>query len=52
MRLEAITEKRAALRREIADNEKRAASLSSVVMEYDRIETRREDVKTLMHELD
>ncbi|MBP5285151.1 MAG: hypothetical protein ILO34_03470, partial [Kiritimatiellae bacterium] len=51
-RLEAITEKRAALRREIADNEKRAASLSSVVMEYDRIETRREDVKTLMHELD
>ena len=51
-RLEAIAEKRAALAREIADNEKRASSLASIVMDYERIETRREDVTTSVRELD
>ena len=51
-RLEAIAEKRAALAREIADNEKRAASLASIVMDYERIVTRREDVNTSVRELD
>ena len=51
-RLEAIEEKRAALRREIADNEKRAQSLASIVMDYERIETRREDITASVRELD
>lgn len=51
-RLEAIGERRAALRREIADNEKRAASLASVVMDYERLVTRREDVSASLRELD
>ena len=51
-RLEAIGEKRMALRREIADNEKRAASLASIVMDYERIETRREDIMASVRELD
>lgn len=51
-RLEAIGERRAALRREIADNEKRAASLASVVMDYERLVTRREDISASLRELD
>jgi len=51
-RLEAIGEKRAALGREIADNEKRASSLATIVMDYERIETRREDVTASVRELD
>jgi len=51
-RLEAIGEKRAALRREIADNEKRATSLATIVMDYERIETRREDIMASVRELD
>ena len=51
-RLEAIGEKRAALRREIADNEKRAMSLAASVMDFERIETRRTDIMALIHELD
>ena len=51
-RLDAIGEKRLALSREIADNEKRAAALSSTVMEYERIETRREDILASVRELD
>ena len=51
-RLEAIAEKRAALRREIADNEKRASSLATIVMDYERIETRREDITASVRELD
>lgn len=51
-RLEAIGEKRMALRREIADNENRATSLASIVMEYERMETRREDIVASVRELD
>ena len=51
-RLEAIGEKRAALRREIADNEKRASELALTVMDFERIETRREDIMALVRELD
>jgi len=51
-RLDAIREKRAALRAEIADNEKRATSLAAVVMDYERIVTRREDVMASLRELD
>ena len=51
-RLEAIAEKRAALRREIADNEKRANDLALTVMDYERIETKREDILAQIHELD
>ena len=51
-RLEAIGEKRAALAREIADNEKRASSLATIVMDYERMETRREDVTASVRELD
>ncbi len=51
-RLEAIGEKRAALRREIADNERRAASLASVATDYERIVTRREDILASVRELD
>jgi len=43
-RLEAIAEKRLALSREIADNEKRAAELATTVMDYERIVARREDL--------
>ena len=51
-RLEAIGEKRMALRREISDNEKRAAALATTVMDYERIETRREDILASIRELD
>ena len=51
-RLEAIEQKRAALRREIADNEKRAQSLASIVMDYERVATRREDITASVRELD
>ncbi len=51
-RLEAIAEKRAALRREITDNEKRASDLALTVMDFERIETRREDVLSQVRELD
>ena len=51
-RLEAIGEKRAALRREIADNEKHASSLATTVMDFERIETRREDIMASVRELD
>jgi len=51
-RLDAIGERRMALRREISDNEKRAASLASVVMDYERIVTRREDISASLRELD
>ena len=51
-RLEAIAQKRLALSREISDNEKRAAELATMVMEYERIETRREDIIASVRELD
>ena len=51
-RLEAIAEKRAALVREIEDNEKRVQSLASIVMDYERQETRREDITASVRELD
>jgi len=51
-RLDAIAEKRMALRREIADNEKRASELALTVMDFERIETRREDILAQVHELD
>ena len=51
-RLEANEQKRAALRREILDNEKRAQSLASIVMDYERISTRREDITASVRELD
>ena len=51
-RLEAIREKRLALRREIVDNEKRAADLASSVMDYERIKTRRDDILASVRELD
>ena len=51
-RLEAIREKRNALEKEIADNEKKALLLSSVVMEYERIQTRRQDVNVVIRDLD
>lgn len=51
-RLEAIAEKRAALRREIADNEKRASELAKIVMDYERIESRRTDILASVRDLD
>ena len=51
-RLEAIKEKRLALSREISDNEKRAASMASAVMEYERVVTRREDILSSVRALD
>ena len=51
-RLEAIHEKRTALRREIADNEKRATELASIVMDYERIVSRRNDITESIHEID
>ena len=51
-RLEAIGEKRLAITREIADNEKRAAALAAAATDYERLESKREDVATSLHELD
>ncbi len=51
-RLEAIKEKRMALQREIADNEKKALAISSSVMDYERIQTHRADVAASIRDLD
>ena len=51
-RLEAIAEKRLALTREIADNEKRAAALATTVMDYERIISRRDDLIASIRGLD
>lgn len=51
-RLEAIAEKRLALEKEIADNEKRVADLAVHVMEFQRLESKREDVASSLRELD
>ena len=51
-RLEAIQQKRAALAREIADNERRASELAKIVMDYERIEVRRADLATAVRDLD
>ena len=51
-RLEAIHQKRNALRQEIADNEKRAAELAKIVMDYERIEVRRADLASSVRDLD
>ena len=51
-RLEAIHQKRNALRQEIADNEKRASELAKIVMDYERIEVRRADLVSLVRDLD
>lgn len=51
-RLEAIAQKRLALSREIADNEKRASALATTVMDYERIVTHREDITASIHGLD
>lgn len=51
-RLEALHQKRAALAREIADNERRASELAKIVMDYERIEVRRADLATAVRDLD
>ena len=51
-RLEAISQKRTALGKEITDNEKRAAELAKIVMDYERIEVRRADLVASVRELD
>jgi len=51
MRLEAIREKRLALQREIADNEKKALALSTAVMDFERMQTRRADVMESIRDL-
>ena len=51
-RLEAIAEKRLALGKEIADNEKRASELATTVMDYERVVAKREDLAASVHELD
>ena len=51
-RLEAIHQKRAALGQEIADNEKRAAELAKIVMDYERIEVRRADLTAAVRDID
>lgn len=51
-RIEAIAEKRLALEKEIADNEKRAAALATTVMEYERLESKRGDLAQSVRELD
>lgn len=51
-RLEAIAEKRLALEKEISDNEKRVADLAAHVMEFQRLESKREDVASSVRELD
>lgn len=51
-RLEALNQKRAALSREIADNEKRASELAKIVMDYERIEVRRADLTSAVRDID
>ena len=51
-RLEAIQQKRAALAKEIADNENRAADLAKIVMDYERIEVRRADLTAAVRDID
>ena len=51
-RLEALNQKRAALSKEIADNEKRASELAKIVMDYERIEVRRADLTSAVRDID
>ena len=51
-RLDALKEKRNALEREIKDNEKRATYLTSIVMDYERIVARRDDITKSLHDID
>ena len=51
-RIEAIMEKKRALEQEISDNEKKALSLAASVQAYDRLQSRRQDLMTTMHDLD
>lgn len=51
-RLEAIAEKRLALEKEIADNEKRASALAATVMEYERVVAKRDDLAASVREID
>ena len=51
-RLEVVEQKRAALAKEIVDNEKRASELAKIVMDYERIEVRRADLTTAVRDVD
>ncbi len=51
-RLETIAEKRRAIEQEISDNEKRASELASLIPEYERVQTRKQDVTAAIRELD
>ncbi len=51
-RLEVVEQKRAALAKEIVDNEKRASELAKIVMDYERIEVRRADLTATVRDVD
>ena len=51
-RIEAITEKRRALEQEISDNEKKALALAATVQDFDRLESRRQDLAATLHDID
>lgn len=51
-RLEVVEQKRAALAKEIVDNEKRASELAKIVMDYERIEVRRADLTAAVRDVD
>jgi len=51
-RMEAINEKKLTLEQEISDNEKQAAKLIADVVEQEKIETRRTDLKSSLRNLD
>ena len=51
-RMSALAEKRRAVEQEISDNDKRAAELSAMIPEYERLQTHRSDVAASIRELE
>lgn len=51
-RMSALAEKRRAVEQELADNDKRAAELSAMIPEYERLQTHRLDIAASIRELE